>query len=95
MTKTSTIEKDAYQKFKTLIAEMQESEENTIKIMKAIEIFYTQDPGNVNFTKETPFESKKSTLLELAGEAINRDMIAFIRTGKRGNLGSLIYKELK
>ena len=40
-------------------------------------------------------EKLKSFCLELCGEAINRDMIKYITTGTRGNIGSQLYQLLR
>ncbi|GAH12237.1 unnamed protein product, partial [marine sediment metagenome] len=41
-----------------------------------------------------PLDALKSACLELCGEAINRDMITFVKMGTRGTFGSQLYRTL-
>lgn len=90
-------EQRAYQKFKTRI----DSQSDREKILKTIEQYYilANDPC-YNSEMEHQImtgtdEQLKSFCLELCGEAINRDMIKYITTGTRGNIGSQLYQLLR
>lgn len=90
-------EQRAYQKFKTRI----DSQNNREKILKTIEQYYilANDPCYTSEMEQALInrtdEQLKSFCLELCGEAINRDMIQYITTGTRGNIGSQLYQLLR
>ncbi len=90
-------EQKAYQKFSTRI----DFQTNNTKILLTIKGFY--DLTNHSSYNDGMWESiarfntkrLKSLCLELCGEAINRDMIEYIRTGTRGDIGTQLYRILK
>lgn len=97
-----TIEKDTYQKFKTALGTLQDNESGNSKLRSLASIYYNNALGEIpwsssqhNYDKIGTFEQRRSFVLELCAEAINRDMITYIRTGKRGDLGSKMYKIVK
>lgn len=103
--KEMIIEKRAYQKFKDIIKsddmKTNPNDINGIKLRSAIMMFYTlgepeesrkQMQSKINNIK---YEDLKNAALELSGEAINRDMLVWIKTGIRGKMASQMYNILK
>jgi len=98
--KDKVIEKAAYEKFKNIINSMTDNEINQNKLKEAAKIFFNLAENNSwndreQFYTQIPYDQKKALVLEISGEAINRDMIDYIIKGKRGKLGSQMYNVLK
>lgn len=92
----------AYQKFKTDLKKLQDNEADNLKLSKMAEIYYDNAEGETKwnisqhiFARFNNFEDKRTFVLKLCAEAINRDMLDFISKGKRGNLGSRMYRIVK
>ena len=94
-------EKEAYNKIKQRFSTLENNKDNRDKLIKALKLYYDNAEPELPWSKMGPiFESKtfyevKDIALEISGEAINRDMIDYIRTGKRGDLATRMYNQLK
>ena len=94
-------EKEAYVKIKRRLSMLNNNNNDRNKLIEALKLYYDNAEPELPWSKMGPiFESKtfyevKDLTLEISGEAINRDMIDYIRTGKRGDLATRMYNQLK
>lgn len=95
------VEKEAYQRIKTKISQLKDTEEDKNKIKKALNIYYDNAEPTITWNNiKKHFDSMSFPVLidnfmKISGEAINRDMIAYVLTGNRGKLASKMYNEIK
>jgi hypothetical protein len=96
------IEKGAFHKLKTVLNGMEDNDVSRQKLIEAAKIYYNNAQGETPWSiakeeqfKMRKFSEQKELLLALCSEAINRDMIAYIMQGKRGTIGSQMYKVLR
>ena len=104
--KQNGLEKIAHQKFKDLIKPMSNKDldsykTNRDKLLLAAKVFYDNAEGEQPWVNMRPqfmeigWDELKEIVIEIAGEGINRDMIQYIKTGKRGDLGARMYRAIQ
>lgn len=94
------IEKEAYLKIKSVVDSMDDNDDSKRKLIAAARIFYTLCENNTWKKYEQQFRilhffQLKPFVLELWGEAVNRDMISYIQTGTGGTVSTQMYDALK
>jgi hypothetical protein len=98
------VEKAAYQKFRILINGTSERDEHAVQnkkiLMQTAQMFYDLGEPTLRWGEielglnPLDLANLKKAVLELSLEAINRDMIEYIRTGTRGNFAARLYKNM-
>lgn len=89
---------DAFLKFKNRLETITEKEKPLL--MESAKIYYQQtkdmtwEDAHLQFLILT-WDTLKKSILDLAGEAINRDMLMYITSGKWGLIAQEMYKAIK